>query len=220
MVLFWPVMTNSASPAQFAANRANSKLSTGPKTEEGKEISSQNRRTYGFNGGFVLLADEDVDQYHDLVGDLMKAHQPANEMERLLVIKLVQHHWLVQRALSYQTGAFDHEMVSGLERQLALFLRYQGQHERAFNKTLAQLQQMQKERKAEDDSLRAAKLQALAMDAEYKFKRSELLELRTIQLRNKITKQDNSSTSSEIGFEPQNPASQQKITPLEQPAAA
>ncbi len=220
MVLFWPVMTNSASPAQCAANRANSKLSTGPKTEEGKEISSQNRRTYGFNGGFVILPDEDVDEYHDLVGDLMKAHQPANEMEKLLVIKLVQHHWLVQRALSYQTGAFDHESVSGLERQLALFLRYQGQHERAFNKTLAQLQQMQKERKAEDDSLRAAKLQALAMDAEYKFKRSELLELRTIQLRNKMTKQAESATSSEIGFEPQNPAGQDKITPLEQPAAA
>jgi hypothetical protein len=50
------------SPAQLTANRANSQLSTGPKTETGRAISSQNRTTHGLarhNGTFVLLSSED-----------------------------------------------------------------------------------------------------------------------------------------------------------------
>ena len=45
-------------PARLAANRENALKSSGPKTETGKSVSSQNRTTHGLarhNGRFALL---------------------------------------------------------------------------------------------------------------------------------------------------------------------
>ena len=210
----------SVTPAQLAANRANSKLSTGPKTEAGKEVSSQNRRSYGFNGAFVLLDDEDECEYQEQFENLLKEHQPATETERLLVTKLAQHYWLIQRALSFQSGAFNHENFTSLERQLSLFMRYQGQHERAFNKTLAQLQQVQKERRAQTDSIQMSKLSSLALDPVIKSKRVEILELRAAELRAKAAKREASTTCEKIGFEPPTGSGHLKSATGGQPAAA
>ena len=43
-----------SSPAQLAANRANAQLSTGPRTEQGKAISSRNNFKHGFRGEFLF----------------------------------------------------------------------------------------------------------------------------------------------------------------------
>jgi hypothetical protein len=49
-----------ASDAQIAANRRNSKLSTGPKTIDGKEKSRRNALKHGLTGEGVALPDEDA----------------------------------------------------------------------------------------------------------------------------------------------------------------
>ena len=61
------------SPAQLTANPANSQSSTGPKTETGRAISSQNRTTHGLarhNGVFVLLSSEDPIGFESLIASL------------------------------------------------------------------------------------------------------------------------------------------------------
>ena len=57
-----PNPTTPISNAQLTANRANAQLSTGPKTEIGRAVSSQNRTAHGLarhNGAFILLSTED-----------------------------------------------------------------------------------------------------------------------------------------------------------------
>jgi hypothetical protein len=51
-----------ASPQQIAANRANARKSTGPKTLEGKEIARRNALKHGLTGACVVVPDEDVNQ--------------------------------------------------------------------------------------------------------------------------------------------------------------
>jgi len=50
---------------------------------------------------------------------------------------MAQSHWLSQRALRFQNECFTPEGVDA--RQLALFLRYQTTHQRAFHKALSAL---------------------------------------------------------------------------------
>jgi len=56
-----------ATPAQIAANRANSQLSTGPKTEAGIARSSANSLMHGFNSQTVILAGENPEEYEELL---------------------------------------------------------------------------------------------------------------------------------------------------------
>jgi hypothetical protein len=49
-----------ASEAQILANQANAKLSTGPKSEAGKERSRRNSLKHGMTGGGVVLPEEAV----------------------------------------------------------------------------------------------------------------------------------------------------------------
>ena len=58
---------------------------------------------------------------------------------------MAQSSWLSQRALRFQTECFFPD-GSVDEKRLALFLRYQTTHDRAFHKSLATLTKLQKER--------------------------------------------------------------------------
>ena len=49
------------SPEQLAANRRNAARSTGPKTEEGKEISRRNGLKHGLTGEGAVLTEADAD---------------------------------------------------------------------------------------------------------------------------------------------------------------
>jgi hypothetical protein len=124
--------------AQVAANQANAELSTGPKTEEGKAVSSRNHTSHGltYKGvAFFLLPWENAEEYDWLVIDLKREYLPKSATETILVERMAQHHWLRNRAELLQTHAFDDD--GGLdEKRLALFLRYQTTNERAFHKCL------------------------------------------------------------------------------------
>jgi hypothetical protein len=140
-----------ASASQINANRENAKKSSGPKTEQGKQTSSQNRLTHGLaihdTGTFYLLADEDKEQFEAFCLSLQKEQQPQNVMERLLVRRVAEHQWLITRALRFQQHCFfENNHVIAIQA-LALYLRYQGQHERSFYKALHELQSIRAKRR-------------------------------------------------------------------------
>jgi hypothetical protein len=139
--------------AQSAANQANAKFSTGPRTEEGKAVSSKNNFRHGLSGQFILQSWEEGDHYDDLLDGLREEHQPATPTEALLVEKMAQHWWLAQRALHLQELTFNRETpFCEDEKQLALFVRYGSTHDRAFHKCLADLLKLRAERRrAEKD---------------------------------------------------------------------
>jgi hypothetical protein len=120
---------SSISPAQLTANRANSKLSTGPKTETGRAISSQNRTIHGLarhNGTFVLLSSEDPIGFESLKASLAEEHQPSTETESILINTMAESHWLANRAQTLQSTCFDPQtgQITAVP-QFSLYLRYQ-----------------------------------------------------------------------------------------------
>jgi hypothetical protein len=129
--------------AQCAANKANAQLSTGPTTEEGKAISSQNRRKFGLTGRFTVLPWEDQEEFDLLVKRLRAEHQPTIAFETDLIEKMAQHFWLAQRAVLLQETCFDRELPICEEQKLmALYLRYQTTHERAFERCAKELRNL------------------------------------------------------------------------------
>jgi hypothetical protein len=156
--------------AQIDANQANSQQSTGPKSDEGKAISSQNNFRHGLTGAFLVLPWESREKFEALEQDLIAEHQPATPTESILVGKMAQSYWLQQRAILLQQSAFSFGTL-GVDRpqELALYLRYQGTHERAFYKALHELQKLRaekrkseigfvsQERKAAEEKRRATK---------------------------------------------------------------
>jgi hypothetical protein len=133
--------------AQLVANRANAKLSTGPKTEEGKAASSKNNLRHGFAGTFMILPWEKQEEFDTLLAGLRAEHQPATITETLLIEKMAQSWWLRTRALLLQNTCFTDSVD---QKQLALYLRYQTAHDRAFHKSLNDLLKLRADkRKAE-----------------------------------------------------------------------
>ncbi len=138
-------------PAQIAANQVNAQRSTGPRTEAGKAIAARNNTRYGFTGAFSVLLWENQSEFDALLTGLRTEHQPATPTETALVEKMAQALWLGKRALLLQETTFNIEMPACLdEKQLALYIRYQTTHDRAFHKCLNQLLKLRAEkRKAE-----------------------------------------------------------------------
>ena len=66
---------------QIAANKANAKKSTGPKTAEGKVISKMNAVTYGFLAECALMSTEDADEFEALRAMLLKVFKPHGKYE-------------------------------------------------------------------------------------------------------------------------------------------
>jgi hypothetical protein len=137
--------------AQINANRANAQQSTGPKTEAGKANSSQNNFRHGLTGPFSVLLWENQEDFKALQTDLLTEHQPVTRTELILVQEMTQSYWLMQRAIRLQNGCFSEiDPLADSPKQLALYLRYQTTHNRAFYKALNELQRLKEQkRKAE-----------------------------------------------------------------------
>jgi len=131
---------STASQAQINANRENAQHSTGPTSEAGKEKVSQNRRTHGLAGGAFFIQDEQLYDYTNFAASVYDEYNPQTDTEARLADSLIQHYWLMQRAIRLQN-----ENV-GDDKKLALFLRYQTTHERSYYKAQKELIKLQKDR--------------------------------------------------------------------------
>lgn len=137
--------------AQIAANQSNAERSTGPRTEQGKAAASQNNLRHGLAQGFSLLPWESQEEFDQLFDDLRAEFQPATAAETLLVEKMAQHHWLSRRALILQDMCFHSELpLCEDDKKLALYLRYQTTHERAFHKCLNHLLRLRAEKRKQE----------------------------------------------------------------------
>src|SRR4051812_20345367 len=95
-----------SSQSQIAANRQNSQLSTGPKTEAGKAKSSLNAVRHGLTGRTVLLPTEDTAAYEAHVAAFQKRYTPATDEERNLVQSLADTEWRLLRIPSLEMGIY------------------------------------------------------------------------------------------------------------------
>jgi hypothetical protein len=125
--------------SQIEANRENAKLSTGPRTEAGKAAAALNNTRHGLTGAFRILPTESRSDFDALLAALCEEHNPETVTETMLVEAMAEHHWLRRRALTLELACYDTAGQITNEKQLALCLRYQTTHERAFHKALNDL---------------------------------------------------------------------------------
>ncbi|HEX3683370.1 MAG TPA: hypothetical protein VHU83_12615 [Bryobacteraceae bacterium] len=148
----------------------------GPKTEEGKAASCQNNLKYGLTGAsFTVLDFEDQDEYDRVLCGLRFEHQPSTMTESILVEKMAQSYWLSKRALYLQDQCCTDEELSleQQQKQLALFIRYQTTHDRAFHRSLNDLLKLRAERRRSEigfESQQHKKAQELRRDSAEKRK--------------------------------------------------
>jgi hypothetical protein len=137
-----------ATPAQVAANQANSQLSTGPKSAETKARSSRNSFKHGLYAKALVLPGEDPAELDQLRASLRAEHQPANTTEDILVNELAENFWRIRRMRAREAVAMEPEnlqfwMETGL---LALVHRTMASAQREFHRALADLRRLQKDR--------------------------------------------------------------------------
>jgi hypothetical protein len=96
----------STSPQRLAANRANARRSTGPRTVEGKAVSSRNSRRHGLLSRVPLLPDEDGAEFEALLSRLLEHLDPSPGHEELLVDDIAALVWRLRRLGRVEAALF------------------------------------------------------------------------------------------------------------------
>jgi flagellar biosynthesis GTPase FlhF len=163
--------TPSCSERRLAANRANAQLSTGPRTAEGKAISSLNAVKTGLCGRAVLLADEEeAAHYRAHVARVHAWWAPANVEEHALVQSLADTQWRL-------------ESIPGLESALYAQARLRGQPVlQHSDPTLQRLLWDAQTEVAEAKALKNLRLHERRLRRQYEKDKAELNELRNERL--------------------------------------
>ena len=139
--------------AQIKANRRNAKLSTGPRTPEGKQQVAANPVSHGLAGArFYILPGEDPKQFDTVHEGFRAEHLPATLTEDALVLDLARAHWKMSRASRLQ-AELDPAAENYLSELLKLDL-YETTARRSFHAALDQLRKLRAERRREAESRR------------------------------------------------------------------
>ena len=138
------------SDARLTANSANARLSTGPRTVEGKARSSQNARTHGLTAAQLVIAAEDHDEFEELHTQLQADVRPEGALQQVLFDQLVAAAWNLRRirrmeaelAASAQTY-LDILDNPELTKKLDRLARHKTSNERSFHRSLRELKSLQ-----------------------------------------------------------------------------
>jgi hypothetical protein len=141
-----------------AINRANSRRSTGPRTDSGKQRSSLNALRHGLTAASAVLPSEDQAAYDTHRRSFFDEYQPATPTETQLVQELVDTAWrlnriplleaaLLDRAANPPTeqARIDFDIVDAHRALATLGMHYQ-RLSRQFQKIVDQLRDIQADR--------------------------------------------------------------------------
>jgi len=110
-------------PTQLKSDtaRVNGAKSQGPKTAEGREISSRNSTKHGLSSRNPLVLEcENADHFQSVHDSQMEIHQPATPAEQDLVDQMIAARWRILRLQSIESSLLDTEMrmKRSIERKL------------------------------------------------------------------------------------------------------
>ena len=112
-----------SSPTKIAANRANARRSTGPRTLDGKARASRNALTHGLSARRAVLPNEDPAEYAAFVAAHMEDLRPVGCVETSLVRDIATCSWRLARVPWVEAVAVAQQMAASaptsvLERRL------------------------------------------------------------------------------------------------------
>ena len=145
------------SQARLAANAANARLSTGPRTLEGKARSAQNARKHGLTARDVVVATEDREEFEELQASLYEELQPHGVLEQTIFNLALAASWRLLRITRIEAGlgepdaGIDPLADDGLDRTLTRLARYEANAQRSLYRAVKELRDLQTNR-----ALRAA----------------------------------------------------------------
>jgi hypothetical protein len=106
------------SEKQLAANRANARRSTGPRTPEGKARAAQNARRHGFTAStFAVVRLEELDEVQQLTDDLIAVYHPINSQELFAIERIALAQQAILRAARLESGLFTASLDEALDRR-------------------------------------------------------------------------------------------------------
>ena len=100
---------------QRESNRRNAQHSTGPRTPEGRAISSQNARRHGVLAENVTTEAEGYEQYRALLEALWNELEPHGERESLLTERLANLFWRERRLIESERGFLDQQQANATD---------------------------------------------------------------------------------------------------------
>lgn len=147
------------SPKKLAANRANARKSTGPRTPEGKARSSRNGLKHGQTASpLTLLAtasDEERDLFERLMAQLYDTFHPENPAEVLLVERLGIAYLRLLRVYLVERGAMTNRYkyagssgITSLPFDVYQVLEYDAVAERSILRVVRELRRLGVTRRA------------------------------------------------------------------------
>jgi hypothetical protein len=156
--------TKMSTPAQIAANQANSKLSTGATSEAGKKIVSQNSWKHGLCAKVHIAPPGERNALQEHVEGYIQSYAPVGLPERDLVRNIAENHFRLQRAHALEhalvtqimldqsanidSASADDETWEEKTRELKNIATQAGRIQRAIEKSTAALNAMQAQRKS------------------------------------------------------------------------
>jgi hypothetical protein len=137
-----------AAAHRAAVNRANSAHSTGPRTEPGKQRSSQNALRHGLTARTAVLPTEDPEAYQHHIQQFLDEYKPANPTETQLVHELADTAWRLNRIPCLEAELLSQAPNPQSQIPLLASLGLHGSRlSRQFQKALEQLRDIQEERR-------------------------------------------------------------------------
>ena len=162
-----------STPSRIDINRSNSQHSTGPKTDAGKQRSSLNALRHGLTGQIVVMPTEDLEAYQLHLQSFTDEYLPEGATEANLVQALADTSWRLNRVAALEANLLTLAaatqpdpladapaqiqnalaIVASLENQskaLANLSMHSQRLSRQFERTVAQLRELQKTRLAHE----------------------------------------------------------------------
>ncbi len=152
-----------ASPQKLAANRKNAKRSTGPQTPKGKQRASQNSYKHGFYSMRLfpnneLLARDGAD-YNRIFAAYWNHYSPVGDIEKLYVERIAVQSLRLARLFGHEQKVFAWRQPFEA-RSVDKIVRYESNVSRQLEKTIHELERLQKEREAESNQFETSNLEA------------------------------------------------------------
>ena len=112
-------MKKKVSAKQIAANRKNSRRSTGPRTQEGKDKVRINALRHGLLSREVVLESGENRAEYDLMLEVLVAeYQPRGMIEEMLVDRIASCYWRLGRVIRYETGVLRSQRNKAREDEI------------------------------------------------------------------------------------------------------
>jgi len=145
------LQTSMTTVSRTEINRANAQHSTGPKTESGKQRSSQNALRHGLTSQIVVMPTEEIEAYQLHLKSFTEEYDPQGATEANLVQALADASWRLNRVVALETNLLMLDPESQF-KALANLSMHSQRLSRQFERTVTQLRDLQKIRRAKEES--------------------------------------------------------------------